>query len=67
MIPLHSWYSRVDNPDSPDWMVFDLDPHQVAFTTAREPALRLKDLLNREGGGKTQTNLGSVTLYEACA
>ena len=25
-IDMNTWYSRVDNPDRPDWVLFDLDP-----------------------------------------
>jgi bifunctional non-homologous end joining protein LigD len=29
-IDMNAWYSRVDKPDRPDWVVFDLDPPEEA-------------------------------------
>jgi bifunctional non-homologous end joining protein LigD len=48
-IAQHPWHSRTEHPDAPDWVVFDLDPHQAEFAAVREMALRLKDLLDRLG------------------
>ena len=30
VIDLHPWHSRIDQPDAPDWAVFDLDPFEPA-------------------------------------
>jgi bifunctional non-homologous end joining protein LigD len=30
VIDLHPWHSRIDQPDEPDWAVFDLDPFEPA-------------------------------------
>jgi bifunctional non-homologous end joining protein LigD len=46
-IAQHPWLSRVQTPDCPDWVVFDLDPYDVPFAAVQELALRLKDLLDR--------------------
>jgi bifunctional non-homologous end joining protein LigD len=33
-IDMNAWYSRVDKPDRPDYVVFDLDPDEDAFVNA---------------------------------
>jgi bifunctional non-homologous end joining protein LigD len=48
-IAQNPWLSRAESPDTPDWIVFDLDPYEVNFATVQEMALRLKDLLDRLG------------------
>jgi bifunctional non-homologous end joining protein LigD len=42
----HVWLSRVDRPDHPDQMIFDLDPPGESFEDARVAALRLRSLLD---------------------
>jgi bifunctional non-homologous end joining protein LigD len=44
----HVWLSRVDKPDHPDQMIFDLDPSDGNFRTVCRAALRLRELLERE-------------------
>ncbi|HWH04999.1 MAG TPA: DNA ligase D, partial [Gaiellaceae bacterium] len=45
-IDLNTWYSRVDRPDRPDFVLFDLDPSpDVGFAETIEVALLLKQLL----------------------
>src|ERR671932_579941 len=41
----HVWSSRVDHPDRPDRIVFDLDPPDGAFAVVREAALALGEVL----------------------
>jgi DNA ligase D-like protein (predicted polymerase)/DNA ligase D-like protein (predicted 3'-phosphoesterase) len=41
------WLSRWDHPNTPDWMVFDLDPGQVPFPRVCEAALAAKSVLDR--------------------
>ena len=48
-IAQNPWHSRVQSIDCPDWIVFDLDPHEVEFAAVRELALGLKDLLEGLG------------------
>jgi bifunctional non-homologous end joining protein LigD len=46
-IDLNTWYSRVDRPDRPDWVLFDLDPSpDVGFAEAIEVALLVKEALD---------------------
>ena len=44
-IDLHVWPSRADRPDRPDYVVFDLDPAQVAFRDVVHAALLLREAL----------------------
>src|SRR5919204_2949083 len=41
----HVWLSRVDRPDRPDQLIFDLDPAGDEFEEARRAALWLRSLL----------------------
>ena len=56
-IDMNAWYSRVDKPDRPDFVLFDLDPSpDVGFRETVEVALLVKetlDLLGLEGFAKT--------------
>jgi bifunctional non-homologous end joining protein LigD len=61
-IDLHTWASRVDRPDRPDWVVFDLDPSEGAgFAEVVEVGLLVKrtlDLLELESFPKTSGSRG---------
>jgi bifunctional non-homologous end joining protein LigD len=50
-IDLNPWYSRCDDVDRPDFMVFDLDPvegrHRPPFARVREAALVVREALER--------------------
>jgi bifunctional non-homologous end joining protein LigD len=48
-IDLHTWSSRVDRPDRPDWVLFDLDPAGVGFAEVVRAALLLRDALEALG------------------
>jgi bifunctional non-homologous end joining protein LigD len=49
-IDMNTWYSRVDRPDRPDFVLFDLDPTpEVPWTQTVEVALILKQLLDTLG------------------
>ena len=49
-IDLNTWYSRVDRPDRPDFVLFDLDPTpEVPWAQTVEVALILKELLDALG------------------
>jgi bifunctional non-homologous end joining protein LigD len=45
-ISLHPWNSRLGNLDSPDFVVFDLDPVEADFGTVQTVALVLKAVLD---------------------
>jgi bifunctional non-homologous end joining protein LigD len=46
-IDLNTWYSRIDKPDRPDFVLFDLDPTpEVPWSQTIEVALILKGLLD---------------------
>jgi bifunctional non-homologous end joining protein LigD len=61
-IDLHTWASRVDRPDRPDWVMFDLDPSEGSgFPEVIEVALLVKetlDLLELESYPKTSGSRG---------
>jgi bifunctional non-homologous end joining protein LigD len=49
-IDMNTWYSRVDKPDRPDFVLFDLDPTpEVPWAQTIEVALILKELLDQLG------------------
>ncbi len=45
-IEINPWLSSYKKPDNPDFMVIDLDPHDVPFTEAIEAALVVKQLFD---------------------
>jgi bifunctional non-homologous end joining protein LigD len=45
----HLWLSRVDRPEHPDQLIFDLDPPEGRFGGARRTALTLRKLLDELG------------------
>lgn len=61
-IDLHTWASRVDRPEKPDWAMFDLDPSEGSdFEEVIEVARLVKqalDLLELEGFPKTSGSRG---------
>ena len=61
-IDMNAWSSRVDKPDRPDWVMFDLDPaDDVGFREVVEVARLVKealDLLGLESYPKTSGSRG---------
>lgn len=61
-IDLHTWASRADRPERPDWVMFDLDPAEGSgFGEVIEVALLVKqtlDLLELESFPKTSGSRG---------
>jgi bifunctional non-homologous end joining protein LigD len=45
-IDMNAWYSRVDKPDRPDFVLFDLDPPDDGFAEAIEVAHLIRALLD---------------------
>jgi bifunctional non-homologous end joining protein LigD len=49
-IECHTWYSRIDKLERPDWVVFDLDPSDdVGFAETAQVALLVKESLDALG------------------
>ncbi len=49
-IDLNAWYSRIDRPDRPDFVLFDLDPSSdVGFAETVEVALLVKQVMDALG------------------
>ena len=49
-VDMNTWYSRVDKPDRPDFVLFDLDPSpDVGFAETVEVALLVKQALDAFG------------------
>jgi len=46
-IDMNAWYSRVDKPERPDYVLFDLDPPDGEFALAVEAALLVREELER--------------------
>jgi bifunctional non-homologous end joining protein LigD len=49
VITPHTWLSRVDKPNNPDQMIFDLDPSDGDFKAVCAAAKRLRALLEAQG------------------
>jgi bifunctional non-homologous end joining protein LigD len=49
-IDMNAWYSRIDRPERPDWVLFDLDPSpDVGFPEVAQVALYVKEVLDALG------------------
>jgi bifunctional non-homologous end joining protein LigD len=48
-VDMNAWYSRVDKPERPDYVVFDLDPDDDAFETAIPVAHLVREALEELG------------------
>ena len=61
-IDMHTWASRVDRPERPDWVMFDLDPSEGAtFEDVIQVALLVRealDVLGLESAPKTSGSRG---------
>jgi bifunctional non-homologous end joining protein LigD len=59
----HVWLSRMDQPEKPDQMIFDLDPSEDNFKQVREGAKYLKRLLDIIGLKAFLKTTGSKGLH----
>ncbi len=48
VMTFHTWFSRVKAPDRPDFVLFDIDPHQSTFTSAVAVAKVCHEILSDE-------------------
>ena len=49
VLTFHTWLSRAKTPDKPDFVLFDIDPHQSTFRHAVTVSKRLHEILDDEG------------------
>ncbi len=63
-IDMNAWYSRVDKPDRPDFVLFDLDPSpDVGFRETVQVALRVKEILDTLGLASYAKTSGSDGIH----
>ena len=63
-IDMHAWSSRVDKPDRPDWVMFDLDPAEGAtFGDVVEVALLVRQVLDVVGLAAVPKTSGSRGIH----
>jgi bifunctional non-homologous end joining protein LigD len=63
-IECHTWYSRIDKLERPDWVVFDLDPSDdVGFAETVEVALLVKQALDALGLASYPKTSGAFGLH----
>jgi bifunctional non-homologous end joining protein LigD len=46
-IEINPWLSNYQTPDNPEYVVIDVDPHDVPFTEAVQVALKTKEIFDR--------------------
>jgi bifunctional non-homologous end joining protein LigD len=63
-IDLNAWYSRIDKPERPDFVLFDLDPSpDVGFAETVEVALLVKQALDALGLASVVKTSGSEGIH----
>jgi len=62
-ITLHAWLSRVDRPNDPDMLIFDLDPSDSGFEQVRQAAIALHNILSEVGISPLIKTTGSRGLH----
>jgi bifunctional non-homologous end joining protein LigD len=63
-IDLNQWYARCDDPSTPDYLHFDLDPGEgVPFAHVRESALLVRDMLVALGMKPVAKTTGSRGIH----
>ncbi len=63
VITPHTWLSRIDQPDHPDQMIFDLDPSDGEFDVVRGAAKELRRRLAEQGLESFVKTTGSRGLH----
>jgi bifunctional non-homologous end joining protein LigD len=63
-IESHTWYSRIDKLERPDWVIFDLDPtDDVGFAEITQVALLVKQALDALGLASFPKTSGALGLH----
>src|SRR2546426_289308 len=62
-LTFHPWLSRIQNLDRPDFVIFDLDPGEVAFAEVIAVARQLHDELRAEGHDAAVKTSGKSGLH----
>ncbi len=62
-IDMNAWYSRVDRPDRPDFVLFDLDPPDGAWRLAVEVAHLIRGRLHELGLASFAKTSGSTGIH----
>jgi bifunctional non-homologous end joining protein LigD len=63
-IECHTWYSRIDKLERPDWVIFDLDPSDdVGFAETAQVALLVKRTLDALGLVSFPKTSGALGLH----
>ncbi len=65
-IEINPWLSSYKTPDNPDFVVIDIDPHDVPFTEAVEVALKTKEIFDRMSLDAFVKTSGSKGLHIYC-
>jgi bifunctional non-homologous end joining protein LigD len=62
-LTFHPWLSRVDDPDRPDFVLFDLDPGEATFGDAVTVAKELRRTLDDDGIPSVPKTSGKTGLH----
>jgi bifunctional non-homologous end joining protein LigD len=62
-LTFHTWFSRVKSPDIPDFVLFDVDPHQSTFANAVAVAKTLHEILDDQGAENFVKTTGKSGLH----
>jgi bifunctional non-homologous end joining protein LigD len=62
-IDMNAWYSRVDEPERPDYVVFDLDPPDGEFALGVRAARLVGDLMSELGIGSYVKTSGADGMH----
>ena len=65
-IEINPWLSSYKRPENPDFVVVDIDPHDVPFTEAVEVALKTKEVFDRMKLDVFVKTSGSKGLHVYC-